>query len=168
MKKVLTILVISTIAITSFSCKKVEGPAGPTGPQGPQGAAGNANVLSTVYNVSSANWGWDATYALWYADLIAPDVTNAVMSNGAVMCYMVYSSGANQALPFSYHDFEWAYFFNVGLVEVQLQAADGSTLSNPGATTFRIVVIPPAARMAHPHLNLKDYSQVKAAYNLKD
>ena len=44
----------------------------------------------------------------------------------------------------------------------------GQTPSNPGGLQFKIVVIPPAGKIANPDVDWSDWYQIKAKFGLRD
>lgn len=147
--------------LTTFSCKK--GDPGPQGLPGTNGKDGNANVQSFSFTTSA----WILVGSYWYYDYNLPSGTNM---NGGVFMYLQ-SGTTYAALPLTVNDEEYLYSYDTsaGQVEADVQSASGSTaISNPGFLGFKIVIIPPAQRLANPNVNYKNYEEVKAAFNLKD
>ena len=60
------------------------------------------------------------------------------------------------------------YGFGIGTVTLINSNSDGTTPGNPGAQTFRIVIISASNRLANPNVNWKNYTEVKKVLNLKD
>ena len=146
------------------SCKK-----GDTGAPGKDGVDGNANVSSVLLNATT--WTWDAS-ALWRYDSWSSIsiLTSDVATSGAVMLYE--GSGTTwMAVPYSFNvgsGITIHTFFNytTGSVAVY-QALSNDGDPNPAATTYKLVCIPKKMMVLHPEVNLKNYEQVKAAFDLK-
>jgi hypothetical protein len=161
------------------SCAKdgKTGPQGATGPQGPagtngtngvngtNGTNGNANVISTnTVNVTS----WTQFGTLWTATITAVGITQAVVDKGVVMVFLQYG---NQwvSLPDINGINSMSYDFSLGQVELLNANSDGTLPTiptNPNPTIFRLVIIP--ASVIIKGVNMNNYHEVKAAYNLKD
>ncbi|MBS1652965.1 MAG: hypothetical protein JSU07_13250 [Bacteroidetes bacterium] len=147
-----------TLGLTFTSCKK--GDTGPAGPQGPTGATGNANVQSTTF--LNQGFAYVAANSDYEINLTVPAVTSAVMNNGGVLVYFQPSSstGVWLQLPATFGGTNIQTGYALGQVGL-ISTSALSILLN-----VKVVVIPPA--MVKPNVNTKNYSEVKAAYNLKD
>ncbi len=58
--------------------------------------------------------------------------------------------------------------FSVGYVALLNSNSNGSAAPNPGAKTFRVVIISASNRLANPNVNWKNYDEVKKVLNLQD
>lgn len=172
MKKVVQIKLILVILILPFiinSCKK-----GDTGPTGPEGQSGNSNIVSTTYSVSS--WSWSSPY--YYQNLSVPALTPTNVNSAAVMVYFNTSGTTWLALPYTQYNSPYDYFMGFSTSEGNVQVTwfyDSSLSSGSSPSTyygstiqFKVVVIPPAARIRNPNVDLRNYEEVKQAYGLKD
>lgn len=166
--KIISIITIVTTVAFFLGCTK-------KGETGPAGKDGTSNVSATVFSVSS--WAWSSPN--YYVNLNVPEITAGNLSSAAIMVY--FSKGNNNwtALPFTqYNNSGSNYFmgFNTSVGNVQVTWIYDSSLStgdNPniyyGVTVqCKAVVIPKAAKAAHPNINLNNYSEVKATFNLED
>jgi hypothetical protein len=164
-------LLMSATAIVFNGCK---GKDGAPGAEGPKGADGNANVTSIV--LTATNFYWNGTYQYRYASWSSISIlTSAVASTGAVMLYQSDGAGAYIALPISQsiggdvseHDY---FTYSEGKVSVVIENSDKSdpiaNISLP--TTYKLVCIPSKAMIAHPNVDIKNYTQVKDVFNLKN
>ena len=161
------------IAFIAASCTKEgpEGPVGSTGPQGPAGVAGPAGpagpsggaLYSTWVASGAANWVANvpatsgSSEALAMYRRAAAGITQAILDNGVVLCYMKLLA-ANQSgigagpiypLPYTYvdDDYEDHYDFSatVGFVTFIYKtgtSAAALTATQLGAFNFRYVLIP--------------------------
>ena len=152
-----------TLGLSFTSCKKGDtGPAGPAGTNGTNGTNGAANIVNYTVTVNSTDWTLNSTY--WYS---LYNVSGGIKNNSAVMVYLVGSTGTHVQLPITISDIETYFRFTSTQIEFDVRSASGTTaVSNPGALSFRIVVIPPA--MIKPNINIQNYNEVKTAYNLID
>lgn len=156
-------------AILFTQCTK-EGPAGPQGTagnNGTNGTNGNANVTgSTTVTTNSASWTAISTWG-FSAIINLGAIDQDIVDKGAVMVYEQLGTGW-LALPYTYGKVSRSYLFSPGMVKIYIQNTDGSTATNPGAITYRIVVISASNRMAHPNVDYTNYEEVKMVFGLKD
>ena len=132
------------------------------GATGPAGKNGNANVNSSQFTVSP--FQWQTSGGSYVATYTAPAITNG--NNDAVMLYLN-SSSQWIALPYSsivVSGDNLGFAYSTNNLTLIYQPASGTSPSN--TWTFKQVVIPPAAMVAHPNVNLNNYMEVKKAFNL--
>jgi hypothetical protein len=146
---------------------------GVDGIDGVDGVDGNANVIgSTEFSTSTTNWSSSFGGAIWTANLTgASAITQDVVNRGIVSVFRKYTNnGVIQwaALPDTNTNINISYQYGVGTITFLAQSTNAVAFSNPGAITFRYVVISPSNRMANPNTNWNDYEQVKSALNLRD
>ena len=167
MRKTLQIHAITlllTVTLLTNGCKK-EGPAGP---------AGNANVTARTFSASS--WAWSSPY--YYANFSMPEINSTNINSAAIMVYFRANSGNWSALPYTQYNSPYNYYmgFNTSNGNVQVtwvydtsfSSGDDPNVFYSITVQYKIVVIPPAERLANPNVNLLDYNAVKAAYHLED
>jgi len=142
----------------------------------PKGSYGNANVTSQTFTVSS----WSNTSSMFYSHFTVANLTAGVQSGGAVMAYLSINDGTDwDALPTTFYSssnhYTMGFLTATQLVEVRWTNTNGIAYSGNdpnsmfGATCkFKIVVIAPAAWLAHPDVDLKNYEEVKSTFNLAD
>lgn len=163
------------------------GPAGSTGATGATGAKGTANVIYSNW-VTPATYTKDTVFTTWhlYTDIAAAGITQDVLDKGTVIVYgklggytaSVWPTNQVSALPIlltyqegatTYTD-TWSSLATVG--NVRIDFVDDNNLYNAisNAHQFRYVIIPGAqlAAAVKNHVNLKNYGEVKQAFNLKD
>lgn len=161
MKKLLLVMLAAGSMLTFNACTKtVVGPPGPVGPQGPQG---NANVVgSDPFTVSS--WSYSGSEIAYYASFTNNAITNAVADRGTVEVYLYYSSDQTwRALPDIYNGTQFYSRFSAGGFEIYYGNVNGTIPGNPGTQIFRVVVISPSQRQAHPNTNWKNYKEAMEA-----
>ena len=174
MKKVkMLMLIIAVACLASLnSCKKEVGPAGPQGPagtNGTNGTNGNANVTSTTF---SATFTWDGTN-YWRSATVGSIsiLTSEIVTNGAVLLYL--NDGGNYtAIPVtmslggSVVEDVW-FTYSTNQISIVFEDSDES---DPGTGTinFKLVCIDATAMATHKNVNLKNYEEVKKAFQLKD
>jgi len=169
----LFMLLMST-ALLFNGCSKdgADGAPGAQGPQGAPGANGVANIISHTYTVST----WNNNSSIWYQDLNFPEITPSNINTASVQVYFGNVADNWEAVPFTVVNSSGNYFMSdityIGGVEIQWEYNGVGLGSNPNSlysatSQFKVVVIPPALIQQHPDVNLKDYSAVKRAFNLK-
>ncbi|HZY36070.1 MAG TPA: collagen-like protein [Mucilaginibacter sp.] len=191
-------LLLAAAALLATSCGKngapgPQGPAGPTGatgPAGPTGAAGPTGTANVIYSawVTPSSYTKDTVFSTWhlYANIAATKITQAILDQGTVIVYgkldgytsVIWPTAQVSALPIvvtyteggTVYTDTWSAQITLG--NVRIDFVDNlnlySNISN--AHQFRYVIIPGAVLTAalRQHINLNDYGQVKAAFNLKD
>lgn len=165
MKKIIIIGAYVLTVLMFDACTKAKD--GAPGAQGPQG---NANVGYAIYNVAASDWG--LTSPIYHVTLNAPQVTQDILNKGAVLVY-ANVSGSSVQLPYTYYPTAtysetWQPTFTLGQVEISITDSDLTNPAAPGAYTFKVVVIAASGLIAHPHVNWKNYSEVKTTFNLPD
>jgi hypothetical protein len=166
------------------------GPAGSNGTNGATGATGATGTANVIYSawVTPATYTKDTVFSTWhfYADIAASKITQTILDRGTVIVYgkldgytsTIWPTTQVSALPIvvtyqegstTYTD-TWSSLITLG--NVRIDFVDNMNLYNgiSNAHQFRYVIIPGAVLTAaiKNHVNLKDYGQVKAAFNLKD
>jgi hypothetical protein len=167
-KTTLPIAKFSILILTAFllfnvllfsSCEK--------GETGPAGANGSSNVQSYTFTTNNLSWVFNGSDNSYNSTYNLTSITSDVVSNGTIQVF-VGDGSSNQwgALPLSYSVLQLNYSYSLGQVVLSVTLSNGLVPNNPGGQQFKVVVIPPSARIAH--VNMHNYSDVKAAYNLKD
>jgi hypothetical protein len=154
------------LGLTFAACKK--GDTGPAGPAGTNGANGNANVVSSTVTATS----WAYTAPSWKVSFTYAAITQAVIDKGVVLVYAKVGNAYNQLpltfYPASTYSSTWEVSSYLGGIDVIATDSDLTQPANPGSWTFKIVVMTASARLAHPNVDLKNYNEVKQAFNLVD
>jgi len=170
MKKLKTILMLTAlISLTVISCKKGDtGPIGPAGTNGTNGTNGNANVTNFNITIHTYDWTYASTYSEFhYNYYVSGDFESAVL--GYVM-----SGNGEQVLPYVSNVLHNRLTLSSNLSSstpfVQFQWTNLTTTTTAPTSDYmvRLVIIPPAVRIANPNVNYNDYNAVKKAFNLKD
>jgi hypothetical protein len=150
------------------SCTK-DGPAGPQGPAGTNGAA-NVSVNNVV--ATPSNWTADGNGG-WYNIVTNNSFsTSNDLTKCSVSLFLSNDNSNWQALPFVGYITGQAdvnYTYNSTTITVFYDAQTGvASIAQPTSNTyFKAVIIPPAARLANPNVNLHNWAELSAAYNLK-
>lgn len=210
-----TCLLFITILFLAVSCTK-EGPEGPAGAQGPQGATGSAGPVGPAgpqgtNNVTYSPWV-TSTAANWVANdpgqtgsgdglgmykRAAAGVTQAILDNGVILCYMKGTAANNSGLgpnvvvqlPYTYIDanFEDHYDFTVpgvGNIFFLYKSGTPDAALGPddlGLFSYRYILIPGGISAGRginsvttyegytaEQLKEMSYSQIKTLFNIPD
>lgn len=161
--KIFGTTMIIGMLVFSTSCKK-----GDTGPAGTNGKDGNANVVSST--ITSSNWVY--TSPSWKIDFTYPAITQSIIDNGAVLVYLQVGSAYNQlpltTYPSSTYSRTYEVSSYVGGVAIYATDSDLTQPANPGSKKFKVVVIAASGLKQNPNVNLDNYEEVKAAFNIQD
>ena len=159
-----------TLGLTVSSCKKAE-----QGPKGEDGKNGNANVKTKIYTVTPGLWNGNSTTP-YEVTVNVPEISNA--ETEAVIIYYSDAPSGNYWYPLateystsgsgsSLSVFQFTGAIKTGRLDLSWVDYYSSAYHAPSGTLyFKIVVIPPAKVISS--VDTKNYTQVKAAYNLKD
>lgn len=168
-------IAVLSMAMAFTNCKKDAGPkgdkgekgeAGINGTDGTNGANGNANVKNYSITIHPSDWSYNSTYSQWQYNYYISENFNS-----AVIAYVMSGNG-KQAIPYyepvSNCQFDMANNLFASSPYIKFQYINfASTTTAPSNDQYMyLVVIPPA--MIKPGVNVKNYAEVKAAYNLKD
>jgi len=158
MKRIALLLLAGSL-FTFGSCTKT----GPQGPQGPQGAQGNANVVGSA-PFTPTGWQYESADNWYTVAFTDNDITQDVVDRGVVQIFKSYGNNEWAPLPdingktstvFNFYDFGFRLY---------VQSSDVSIMpNNPTNSTYRVVVIYPSNRMAHPNTNWRNYEEATAA-----
>ena len=151
-----------------------QGPAGPQGPAGQDGEDGNANVTAYDIFISSGDWTQfgsygDAGYGYAVTKSV-PGITNDIMDDGAVLCYLYNSSwDVYTAFPFmgTEDGYTYNYIYGYRLGEIILNRLDSDLYTTPPTSdwTIKVVVIAGSNKKA-PEIDLTNFAEVAAYYGL--
>jgi hypothetical protein len=164
-----TIVILLAISILN-GCKK-----GEDGKDGADGQNGAANLIAYTYSISS----WLYSSPAWYKNLSVPELTPDNINSASVQVYFYSATNTWKALPFTQYnsgaaDYLMGFETTINIVKITwIYDSSLSSGSDPNAyfgTTcqFKVVLIPPAMIVSHPDVDLKNYEEVKKAFDLKD
>lgn len=158
--KKLSFLLLSSITLILASCEK-------EGPEGPAGRDGNANVVSSIGVATS----WTYINPSWVQRFSVPAITQEIVNSGAVLVYVQSTTGSYSQLPVTVYPsssysttFEVGY--NVGEVAIFATDSDLTQPNQPGAATFKIVVISASNKLKNPFLDYSNYEEVAKAFDI--
>ncbi len=163
--KIFAMALICVFATTIQSCKKPEkGEAGPQGPVGASGPEATTKTYILTFNTTQ-NWQSYSGFVGLYDtdDIIVTYIFNATYSEDYYVQLPYILNGAANIFA--------EVGENTGHIYINTNNANGSA-GSPWASSvslkFKSVLIKSRAMKSHPKLNLKDYNEVKRAFNLKD
>ncbi len=163
MKHTLLFPLFGLLLICGAACK---GEKGDTGPAGRDGSGAEDALTQTVRN-------WTYAAPSWTANILVPDITQAIVDQGAVLVY--WKNPANQwaALPVTTYSLDWYtstldMTFAVGAVTVRKTDSDLTKPVDPGPQTFKIVTITGEGMVVYDDLDWADYEVVADRLQLPD
>jgi hypothetical protein len=151
----ITGFIFITLVIIAASCKKDD-----------DSAYGNAKIYSSQYTVT-----WTVEAPGYYCIIDDEYITQDIVDNGIVEVYMSNGSDGWISLPMtipisSTYSSTFTPVHYLGGVTVWAFDTDTEQSADPGSTTFKVVCISAAAKLANSGLDLKNYAAVKKAFNL--
>jgi hypothetical protein len=150
-------LVLSLIVVAS--CKKDDDSAY-------QQKGNYPTIYSKQFTVT-----WTLNAPGYFCTISDANITQAVVDNGYVEVYLSNGSGGWIALPItmpvtSTYATTYTPVHYLGGITIWAYDTDTQQTEDPGSTTFKVVIISAVARLANPTLNVKNYEEVKSAFNL--
>jgi hypothetical protein len=154
MKKLISFLCMPALALVVFiGCEGPEGPQGDQGPQGEQGIQGiqgeqgdpgTANVIYSDWATLDGSWRDSTIFGANFKvnHLNAPSLTQDIMDNGVVLCYVKYLTHI-VALPYTNNTYTLGFHIDLGRIVFSTLKTDytgGVVLSSN--MNFRYVLIP--------------------------
>jgi hypothetical protein len=120
-----------------------------------------ANVVSS--SITSPNWVYNAPYL--EINFTYGAVTQDIIDKGAVLVYMKVGTAYNQ-IPITFYptnNYSRTYDVSTYVSGVAIYCADSDLTqpTNPGAQTFKVVVIAASQLIKNPNIDLNNYSEVK-------
>lgn len=154
-QKSITGFIFITLLVIVSSCKKDD-----------DSTYGNANIYSAQYTVT-----WTMEAPGYYCTMDDANITQDIVDNGIVEVYMSNDSDGWVALPItipvlSTYSSTFTPVHYLGGVTVWAYDTDTEQSGDPGTTTFKIVCISAAAKLANSSLDWNNYAAVKKAFNL--
>lgn len=142
MKKIISLVLISSLAFTFCRRDPEVGPTGPRGPRGPAGEDGSGAIVSNVYTVNESDWEYDDPS--YFADIAIPDLTSDIVNNGIVLAYLKVDDNTFSQLPLTFYESdEYSSTLEVisfpELVSIVWTDSDLLDGGNPPTMEFRVV-----------------------------
>ncbi len=154
---------------------------GPEGPTGPKGKDGNANVHSSVWQVTStSSWTYNSSNFSYIVSISDDIITQDIVDNGVVLVYMqnnVYTDWT--LLPVTHFVSPSSTYFrrffavsDVGNVNVYVQDSDLTQPVNPvtayGTHYFKVVAIASLGKYSKEDFDWNNYKDVAKKLHLED
>ena len=154
MKTTKFLLTTALIAAIFSSCSK--GDTGPAGPAGTNGTNGVANISSNIFSITPGSWSNPQT-GEYLINISDGSITDA--STDGVEVFISTDGTTWLGLPTT------NLLVNGDQMEFAYQNGQISLLylnsSTPSSTIdLKVVIIPPAVMISHPHTNWNNYSEV--------
>ncbi|HLO57852.1 MAG TPA: hypothetical protein VK179_03870 [Bacteroidales bacterium] len=179
MKKSMFLFALPMLAVALFiGCEGDQGPQGDQGDQGIQGEQGvkgdpgTANVIYSEWAVLDGVWRDTSMFGGNFKvnHLIAADLTQDVIDNGAVLCYTRYA-GSVTPLPYSNLSYTLAFQLDperVLFTTLKPDLSGGVELIN--SMEFRYIIIPggTAATKSAVDFNYMSYREVCAMFSIPE
>lgn len=123
-------------------------------------------IYSKQYTVN-----WTLSAPGYYCSITDANITQAVVDKGYVEVYLSNDNSGWIALPItmpitSTYSTTYTPVHYLGGITIWAYDTDTQQTDDPGSTTFKVVIISAVARQANPTLNVKNYEEVKRAFNL--
>lgn len=155
MKKILlSVLVLATILI---SCTK-------------ETTAYVDQAFSDVTDIIPSDWVANADKTSYAAELSFPEIDETRYQFGAVLVYLRFGTDKfYQAIPQVFNGISYGVTHENGFVVVDIHKVNGGVVTPPNQTiTAKVVVIDASEfAMKKDNVNLKDFSAVQKAFNVK-
>jgi len=126
-------------------------------------------AFSAVYTIQPGDWITDNNGLSYTAQLNVPEVDDILYQNGAVLVYLSFS-GTNyyEAIPEVFDGIAYGSIHSNGYVGIDISAVNGVLIDPPTQSiSAKVVIIDASALAMHKDVNLKDFSEVKKAFNIK-
>jgi hypothetical protein len=126
-------------------------------------------AFSAVYTIQPGDWTTDNNGLSYTAQLNVPEVDDILYQNGAVLVYLSFS-GTNyyEAIPEVFDGIAYGSIHSNGYVGIDISAVTGELIDPPTQSiSAKVVIIDATALAMHKDVNLKDFSEVKKAFNIK-
>jgi hypothetical protein len=126
-------------------------------------------AFSAVYTIQPGDWTTDNDGVSYTAQLNVPEVDDVLYQNGAVLVYLSFS-GTNyyEAIPEVFDGIAYGAIHSNGYVGVDISAVSGELINAPTQSiSAKVVIIDASALAMHKDVNLKNFGEVKKAFNIK-
>jgi hypothetical protein len=131
MKKLLSILCVSIIALTAASCKK-------------ETVVAPNNARTFIFDLTSSDWNQTSDGVSYYANLNEPALDKQLHLNGAVLVYISFDGEKTyEQIPETFAGVAYSFSHQTGSIQILAQPYDGGlpTITKPGNVTVKVVLI---------------------------
>lgn len=92
-------------------------------------------------SVATNNWTYDSGTKTYYAQINMPEITDATNQTDGVLVYISGDGITWEALPDVYNGTTIIYTYKPGVLYLEIQGSDGSTVNPPGNLYVKIVLV---------------------------
>jgi hypothetical protein len=130
MKKLLSILCVSIIALTAASCKK-ETVVAPNN---------NQTILTSI---KASDWKLEDDGLTYYANIDMPELDDYANKNYGVLVSLSYDKDIYEPISQVYRGISYSYTHSPGNIQIEIQASDYQTVIKdaPGGVNIKIVLV---------------------------
>jgi hypothetical protein len=126
-------------------------------------------AFSAVYTIQPGDWTTDNDGLSYTAQLSVPEIDDILYQNGAVLVFLSFSgTDYYEAIPEVFDGISYGSFHSNGYVGVDISAITGEQINPPTQSiSAKVVLIDATALSLHKDVNLKNFSDVKNAFNIQ-
>ena len=126
-------------------------------------------AFSAVYTIQPSNWTTSNNGLSYTAQLQIPELDNVIYQSGGVLVYLSFDgTDYYEALPEVFDGITYGAIHSNGYVGIDISAVNGVLIDPPTQSiSAKVVIIDASALAMHKDVNLKDFSEVKKAFNIK-
>lgn len=92
-------------------------------------------------SIASNTWKFDTGTQTYYREISMPEITSGINQTDGVLVYISGDGNTWEALPDVYNGSTIIYTYTTGLLTLEIQGADGSTVNPPGDMYVKIVLV---------------------------
>jgi hypothetical protein len=98
----------------------------------------NTTIQATI---ASNTWQFDNNTKTYYREIDMPEITDGINQTDGVLVYISGDGNTWEAVPDVYNGSTIIYTYKPGLLTLEIQGADGSTVNPPGDMYVKIVLV---------------------------
>lgn len=153
------VFTLSLSFLFTVSCTK-KSQQGPQGPAGEPGRDGSGYITAIEIPVPQDSWNYSTDSVEWVNELEMGQLTANVVSSAAIELF-VKKDGQWWALPYVEGDKVLQFGYSINTLSLMYLGTHHTLPAKPQTTTYKLVIVSPAARMANPGVNWSDYQSVE-------
>lgn len=96
-------------------------------------------------SVATNNWTYDSNTKTYFAQINMPEITDGNNQTDGVLVYISGDGTTWEALPDVYNGTTIIYTYKPGVLYLEIQGSDGSTVNPPGNLYVKIVLVASAS-----------------------
>jgi hypothetical protein len=161
-------LLIGSVFFIIYGCEKSEDDS-------PSIQTQTVNVFARTFSAPSSAWVDGSDF--WYIHLGVPELTSSNLDSAAIQVFFSTGNNGWTALPYTHVKSSGNYFMGfittVGIVEVRWTHNTGGNGDEPNTVfgeevKFKVVVIPPSAKLLKQNIDYNNYEEISKVFDLKD